>query len=97
MNKRVFKDRAVIRKRMTIVIWAITLMFLVLIVRLAYIMIVKRDDYAKRAEDQWTSEVRIDARRGRILDRNGEELAVSADVYRVDFDLNSVRKYLNKN
>ena len=97
MNKRVFKDRAVIRKRMTIVIWAITLMFLVLIVRLAYIMIVKRDDYAKRAEDQWTSEVRIDARRGRILDRNGEELAVSADVYRVDFDLNSVRQYLNKN
>ena len=96
MSKRTFKDRAVTRKRMTIVIWLITLVFFMLSLRLAYIMIVKRGDYAKRAEEQWTSEVRIDARRGRILDRNGEELAVSADVYRVDFDLNSVRQYLNK-
>lgn len=96
MSKRVFKDRAVMKKRMTIVIGAITLTFLILSLRLAYIMIVKRGDYAKRAEDQWTSEVRIDARRGRILDRNGEELAVSADVYRVDFDLNSIRQSLNK-
>ena len=84
------------KKRMTIVIGVITLTFLILSLRLAYIMIVKREDYAKRAEEQWTSEVRIDARRGRILDRNGEELAVSADVYRVDFDLNSIRQSLNK-
>lgn len=96
MSKRTFKDRAVMKKRMTIVISVITLTFLILSLRLAYIMIVKRADYAKRAEEQWTSEVRIDARRGRILDRNGEELAVSADVYRVDFDLNSIRQSLNK-
>ena len=60
-------------------------------------MIVKRDEYSPRAEEQWTSEVSIDARRGRILDRNGVELAVSANVYRVDFDLNSVRQYLKNN
>ena len=60
-------------------------------------MIVKRDEYSSRAEEQWTSEVSIDARRGRILDRNGVELAVSANVYRVDFDLNSVRQYLKNN
>ena len=96
MSKRTFKDRAVMKKRMTIVISVITLTFLILSLRLAYIMIVKREDYAKRAEEQWTSEVRIDARRGRILDRDGEELAVSADVYRVDFDLNSIRQSLNK-
>ncbi len=59
-------------------------------------MIVKRADYAARAEEQWTSEVKIDAIRGRILDRNGKELAVSANVYRVDFDLNSIRSYLSK-
>lgn len=59
-------------------------------------MIVKRKDYSARAEEQWTSEVKIDARRGRILDRNGVELAVSANVYRVDFDLNSIRSYLKK-
>lgn len=43
------------------------------------------------AIDQWTSEVKIDAKRGRILDRNGHELAVSANVYRVDLDMNTLR------
>ncbi|MDU4327328.1 MAG: penicillin-binding transpeptidase domain-containing protein, partial [Clostridium celatum] len=97
MNKKGFKDRAVMRKRMVLALWFITAVFALLIIRLSYIMIVKRDDYSSRAEDQWTSEVRIDARRGRILDRNGNELAVSANVYRIDFDLNSIRQYLKKN
>lgn len=97
MNKKGFKDRAVMRKRMVLALWFITAVFGLLIVRLSYIMIVKRDDYSSRAQEQWTSEVRIEARRGRILDRNGNELAVSANVYRVDFDLNSIRQYLKKN
>ena len=83
MNKKGFKDRAVMRKRMVLALWFITTVFALLIIRLSYIMLVKRDDYSSRAEDQWTSEVRIDARRGRILDRNGNELAVSANVYRI--------------
>ena len=76
--------------------YRINCVFSLLIIRLSYIMIVKREEYSSRAEEQWTSEVRIDARRGRILDRNGEELAVSANVYRVDFDLNSIRQHLKK-
>ena len=86
-----------IQKRLTLVVWTIVVVFLILMVRLSYIMIVKRDEYSSRAEEQWTSEVSIDARRGRILDRNGVELAVSANVYRIDFDLNSVRQYLKNN
>ena len=97
MNKKGFKDRAVMRKRMVLALWFITAVFALLIIRLSYIMLVKRDEYSSRAEDQWTSEVRIDARRGRILDRNGNELAISANVYRIDFDLNSIRQYLKKN
>ena len=97
MNKKGFKDRAIIRKRMVLTLWFIITVFSLLIIRLSYIMLVKREEYSSRAEDQWTSEVRIDARRGRILDRNGNELAVSANVYRVDFDLNSIRQYLKKN
>lgn len=96
MNKRNYKDRAVMRKRIAVAVWFITAVFALLIIRLSYIMIVKRGDYAARAEEQWTSEVRIDARRGRILDRYGVELAVSANVYRVDFDLNSIRQYLKR-
>ena len=97
MKKKKFKDRALIQKRLTLVVWTIVIVFFILILRLSYIMIVKRDEYSSRAEEQWTSEVSIDARRGRILDRNGVELAVSANVYRVDFDLNSVRQYLKNN
>ena len=97
MKKKKFKDRALIQKRLTLVVWTIVVVFFILILRLSYIMIVKRDEYSSRAEEQWTSEVSIDARRGRILDRNGVELAVSANVYRVDFDLNSVRQYLKNN
>ena len=97
MNKKGFKDRAIIRKRMVLTLWFIIAVFSLLIIRLSYIMLVKREEYSSRAEDQWASEVRIDARRGRILDRNGNELAVSANVYRVDFDLNSIRQYLKKN
>ena len=97
MKKKKFKDWALIQKRLTLVVWTIVVVFLILMVRLSYIMIVKRDEYSSRAEEQWTSEVSIDARRGRILDRNGVELAVSANVYRVDFDLNSIRQYLKNN
>lgn len=96
LKKKNYKDRAKMRQRMSIAAFTLTLVFAILILRLSYIMIVKRADYAARAEEQWTSEVKIDAIRGRILDRNGKELAVSANVYRVDFDLNSIRAYLKR-
>ena len=82
------------RQRMSFAAFALTFVFAILTIRLSYIMIVKRADYAARAEEQWTSEVKIDAIRGRVLDRNGKELAVSANVYRVDFDLKSIKTYL---
>nr|WP_259679108.1 stage V sporulation protein D [Clostridium chauvoei] len=96
VKKKNYRDKALMRKRMSLALTALTCLFALLMIRLSYIMIVKRGDYAARAEEQWTSEVKIDARRGRILDRNGVELAVSANVYRVDFDLNSIRAYLRK-
>ena len=96
MNKGNYRDKAVMKKRMSLALILLTCIFTLLIIRLSYIMIVKRKDYSARAEEQWTSEVKIDARRGKVLDRNGAELAVSANVYRVDFDLNSVRSYLKE-
>ncbi|MBB6716309.1 stage V sporulation protein D [Clostridium gasigenes] len=96
MSKGNYRDKAVMKKRMSLALIGLTCIFALLIIRLSYIMIVKRKDYSARAEEQWTSEVKIDARRGKVLDRNGVELAVSANVYRVDFDLNSIRSYLKK-
>lgn len=60
-------------------------------------MIVKGKDYKERAILQWTSDVRIAPQRGRILDRNENELAISANVFRVDLDLNSLRDTTKKN
>ena len=57
----------------------------------------KQKVYASMANEQWTSEVKINAKRGRILDSEGNELAVSANVYRVDLDLNTLRSYMKKN
>ena len=91
-----YRDKALMKKRISLALTMLILVFFLLMTRLSYIMIVKREDYSARAEEQWTSEVKIDARRGRILDRNGIELAISANVYRVDFDLNSIRAHLKK-
>lgn len=96
MNKKIFKDKALMKKRISLALTTLICLFTLLIIRLSYIMIVKREEYSKRAEEQWTSEVKIDARRGKILDRNGIELAISANVYRVDFDLNSIKGHLRK-
>ncbi|MCF0149030.1 MAG: stage V sporulation protein D [Clostridium sp.] len=96
MNKKIFRDKALMKKRISLALTTLLCLFTLLIIRLSYIMIVKREEYSARAEEQWTSEVKIDARRGKILDRNGVELAVSANVYRVDFDLNSIKGHLRK-
>lgn len=95
-KKKIYRDKATIRKRSTMALGILISLLFLLAVRLSYIMIVEREEYAAGAEEQWTSEVQIDARRGRILDRNGVELAVSANVYRIDFDLNSIKSGLTK-
>ena len=96
MNKKNFRDKALMKKRISLALTTLICLFSLLIIRLSYIMVVKREEYSLKAEEQWTSEVKIDARRGRILDRNGVELAISANVYRVDFDLNSIKGHLRK-
>lgn len=75
---------------------AIVIIFLVLVGKLVYITLFRSKDYKAMAEEQWTNEIQIDARRGRILDRNDRELAVTANVFRVDLDLITLRKYIEK-
>ena len=96
MGRKNLRDRSQIKKRIMAALVVLTLLLTILSIRLAYVMIGKHEEYAALANEQWTSEVKIDAKRGKILDRYGTELAVSANVYRIDFDLNSIRKYLKK-
>ncbi|MGN0144685.1 MAG: stage V sporulation protein D [Clostridium sp.] len=97
MKKKNYKgSRNVQMKRIGSVGLTLTIIFVFLIARLSHIMIIRGPEYAGMAEEQWTSEVKIDAVRGKILDRNGKELAVSENVYRVDLDLTAIRTYLDK-
>ncbi len=95
--KQKFTDKFLTKKRALITMFIFYFLLLVIIINLFRIMIVKGDEYYAIAEDQWTSSVKIQARRGSILDRNLKELAVSANVYRVDLDLKTIREYLEKN
>ena len=85
-------------KRIFLVTGVIWLLLVILVLRLSYIMIFKHKEYGAMAEEQWKNEVKISAKRGEILDRNGAQLAVSANVYRVDLDLKTIREtYFKKN
>jgi len=95
--KKNFVDKVQMKKRMIFCMLMAFLVFIGLSVRLGYIMFVKESDYKSLATQQWTSDVRINAKRGKILDRNGNALAVSANVYRADLDLNTLRTDLAEN
>ncbi|WP_423249105.1 stage V sporulation protein D [Clostridium sp.] len=91
-----FKDYKITKSLMVgrtywimIIVWGL---LGVLTLRLSYIMIFKHKEYGSMAEEQWKNEIKIGAKRGDILDRNGSQLAVSANVYRVDLDLKTLRE-----
>jgi stage V sporulation protein D (sporulation-specific penicillin-binding protein) len=94
---REYRDKVIIKRRMLIVFGMLSVLFFSLTLRLVHLMVIESDRLKGMAVEQWTSEVRIEARRGRILDRNGVELALSANVYRVDLDMNTLRQYLRRN
>jgi len=93
--KREYRDKVIVKRRMLIVFSILLLLFFGLSGRLSYLMVVESHRYKSIATDQWTSDVKIEARRGKILDRNGHELAVSANVYRIDLDMNTLRQIKN--
>lgn len=72
------------------------MVFFLLVVRMCYVMIYRSPQLKSMAIAQWTSDVKIDAKRGRILDRSGNELAVSANVYRIDLDMNTLRETMEE-
>lgn len=91
MAKKEYRDKVIIRKRMVVIFSFLFVVFSLLVCRMFYIMVYQSYKLKSLAINQWTSEVKISAKRGRILDRNGHELAVSANVYRVDLDMNTLR------
>jgi stage V sporulation protein D (sporulation-specific penicillin-binding protein) len=78
------------KKRLVALFVIILLIMIALIIRVGYIQVVQGSELQKLAVEQWTNDVKIDAKRGKILDRNGAELAVSANCERVDLYMRDI-------
>jgi len=85
MKKKLHKKMGK-RGRLIFIFSSLILFYLFLMGRLFYIMIEKGSAYKDMAVSQRTHEIPITPKRGNILDRNGQVLALSADVYRIDAD-----------
>ena len=68
------------RKKLVLMIVAILMVWILECVRLGVIMTVKSEYYMQKADELHQRERRIKAKRGRILDRNGEILAANEVV-----------------
>ena len=68
-----------------------------LVLRLAWLTLVSGRALEAKANSEWQKEISVTAKRGDILDRNGSVLVSSANVYRIDFDLDSVRSHIKEN
>jgi stage V sporulation protein D (sporulation-specific penicillin-binding protein) len=86
------KSNVTVRRRIVILLLIIFLVQTVIVGRYAWIQIVWSPQLQKWAMDQWTNDTRIAAKRGKILDRNGNPLAVSGNVERVDAFLKDVNE-----
>lgn len=81
-----------IKRRLIFIFVVIFILILLLIGRVGWIQLVKGPELQKLATEQWTNDVKIDAKRGKIFDRNGNELALSASCERVDAYMRDILK-----
>jgi len=61
----------------------ITLFFVILIGRLYWVQVVKADFWLSHAESYWSASEHLTAKRGEIVDRNGNALAMDVRAYTV--------------
>lgn len=70
-----------IRKRIFKLMIALVALFGVVLVRIISLTVIQGDELTARGVQQWTQEGKVEARRGAIVDRNGETLALSTTAY----------------
>ncbi len=78
MSKRTHRKRSTERHRL--VLGALLLLLAAIVVRVGYLQIHMAPAYAERAETQRTRELELAPKRGSILDRSGDPLAVSIEA-----------------
>ena len=97
MSKKKYSDRYISKRRAIGIYGILILLFVGLTTVLFRVMVLDSKGLKEKAMRQWTSKVKIAAKRGRILDRRGKELAISGNLFRVDLDLNTLRDGVKKN
>ncbi len=75
-----------IRKRVFTLLMMLVFLFMLLVARIAYLTTAESASLTQRGIRQWTREGTVYARRGNILDTNGQTLVVSATAYIVSAD-----------
>jgi stage V sporulation protein D (sporulation-specific penicillin-binding protein) len=78
------------RIRIVIIFIFFSLAFLSVICRLYHLQFLNHEKYNKEAEQQHHKDVKLSAKRGAIFDRNGNELAVSIDLFDVVCSPNAI-------
>lgn len=71
------------KKRIFAAFVILSFFMILLIFRFAWVQIVRGDDYKEKAVAQQTADIQIQPKRGKILDRNGKELAASSTSYKL--------------
>lgn len=71
---------AMVRRRLFAALIAVMVLFAGLLGRLAYVQLVKGDWLTQQAEQLWNRNIPFEAKRGRILDRNGKVLAYNVST-----------------
>lgn len=74
----------------------VLMVFVALGSRLVYVTVIAREEIYEKAQNQIQSKRVLPAKRGSILDRNGEVLSSSTEAYRVDADLTALQRKLDR-
>lgn len=70
-----------IRKRIWKLMIALVALYGAVLVRIISLTVIQGEELTARGVQQWTQEGKVEARRGGIVDRNGETLALSTTAY----------------
>lgn len=79
------------KKRIVSTLLIVSVVFLIVAGRLAYLMLIRGEYYKKLAIEQQTRDRLITSKRGTIYDRNGKPIAVSASVETISISPETVR------
>ncbi|WDC84089.1 hypothetical protein PL321_17665 [Caloramator sp. mosi_1] len=91
------KTTLLMKKRIVFVYILMIVVQTVIVGRYAWVQLVWSPQLQRMAKEQWTHDVIIEAKRGKILDRNGNPLALSGNVERVDVFIKNVNLAVEKN